>query len=79
MLVKLEMQNPGGSLKDRIALQMIEAAEKEGKIQPGVTTLVDLTSGNTGALRRCARSRLSPFALDQSKCVFVSFQASRRR
>lgn len=48
VLAKLEMQNPGGSLKDRIALKMIEKAEKEGKIKPGVTTLVDFTSGNTG-------------------------------
>ena len=48
VLAKLEMCNPGGSLKDRIALQMIEKAEKEGTIKPGVTTLVDFTSGNTG-------------------------------
>ena len=48
VLVKLEMQNPGGSLKDRIAKNMIEKAEAEGKITPGVTTLVDFTSGNTG-------------------------------
>jgi len=48
VLLKLEMQNPGGSLKDRIALNMIEAAEKAGKIKPGVSTLIDFTSGNTG-------------------------------
>jgi len=48
VLAKLEMQNPGGSLKDRIAKNMIEKAEAEGKITPGVTTLVDFTSGNTG-------------------------------
>eukprot|EP00320_Phaeocystis_rex_P014112 CAMPEP_0119057750 /NCGR_PEP_ID=MMETSP1178-20130426/2152_1 /TAXON_ID=33656 /ORGANISM="unid sp, Strain CCMP2000" /LENGTH=404 /DNA_ID=CAMNT_0007038607 /DNA_START=46 /DNA_END=1260 /DNA_ORIENTATION=+ len=48
VLAKLELCNPGGSLKDRIALQMIEEAEKAGKIKPGVTTLVDFTSGNTG-------------------------------
>lgn len=48
LYAKLEMQNPGGSLKDRIALNMIEAAEKKGEITPGKTTLVDFTSGNTG-------------------------------
>ena len=44
---KLEGFNPGGSLKDRIALSMIEAAEREGKLSPG-TTIVEPTSGNTG-------------------------------
>lgn len=45
--VKLEYQNPGGSVKDRIALAMIEKAEREGKILPG-DTIVEPTSGNTG-------------------------------
>src|SRR3954470_18483060 len=44
---KLEMYNPGGSVKDRIGVAMIEAAEREGRIEPGRTTVVEATSGNT--------------------------------
>src|SRR5690606_41376064 len=44
---KLESQNPGGSIKDRIGLRMIEAAEARGDIKPG-DTLVEGTAGNTG-------------------------------
>jgi len=44
---KLESLNPGGSVKDRICLSMIEAAEREGKLKPGAT-MVEPTSGNTG-------------------------------
>ena len=47
MLVKLESFNPGGSVKDRIGLSMIEAAEREGRLKPG-GTIVEATSGNTG-------------------------------
>ncbi len=47
VLGKLEAQNPAGSVKDRIALSMVEAAEREGRIRPG-DTLVEPTSGNTG-------------------------------
>ncbi|MCH3756108.1 pyridoxal-phosphate dependent enzyme, partial [Campylobacter coli] len=45
--IKSERSNPGGSIKDRIALAMIEAAEKDGRLQPG-GTIVEPTSGNTG-------------------------------
>lgn len=45
---KLEQANPGGSVKDRIGVAMIEAAEAEGRIEPGRTTIVEATSGNTG-------------------------------
>ncbi|HZB77905.1 MAG TPA: cysteine synthase A [Solirubrobacteraceae bacterium] len=48
LFAKLEMANPGGSVKDRIGVAMIEAAEAEGRIEPGRTTIVEATSGNTG-------------------------------
>jgi cystathionine beta-synthase len=47
LFAKLEFENPGGSIKDRIALSMVEAAEREGRIRPG-GTLVEATAGNTG-------------------------------
>lgn len=47
LFLKLESQNPGGSIKDRIGRSMIEAAERDGKLQPG-GTIVEATAGNTG-------------------------------
>jgi cysteine synthase A len=48
LIAKVESRNPAGSVKDRIGVAMIEAAEAEGRITPGRTTIVEATSGNTG-------------------------------
>ncbi|MFF3483899.1 cystathionine beta-synthase [Streptomyces sp. NPDC002701] len=64
VLAKVEYFNPGGSVKDRIALRMIEAAEKSGALQPG-GTIVEPTSGNTGV-------GLAIVAQQKGyKCIFV--------
>ncbi|MBL3669643.1 cystathionine beta-synthase [Streptomyces sp. M2CJ-2] len=64
VLAKVEYFNPGGSVKDRIALRMIEAAEKSGELQPG-GTIVEPTSGNTGV-------GLAIVAQQKGyKCIFV--------
>src|SRR5690625_4155274 len=64
VLAKVEYFNPGGSVKDRIALRMVEAAEKRGLIGPG-GTIVEPTSGNTGVgLAMVAREK-------GYRCVFV--------
>jgi cystathionine beta-synthase len=47
LFLKLESQNPGGSIKDRIGLAMIEAAERDGRLKPGAT-VIEATAGNTG-------------------------------
>src|SRR5262249_25514049 len=64
ILAKLEYLNPGGSLKDRIGLAMIEEAERDGRLQPG-GTIVEPTSGNTGVGLAIAA------ALKGYRCIFV--------
>ena len=64
LLAKLEYMNPGGSVKDRIGLRMIEQAEHDGKLRPG-GTIVEPTSGNTGVGLAIAA------ALRGYRCVFV--------
>jgi cystathionine beta-synthase len=64
ILAKLEMLNPGGSVKDRIGLRMIEAAEREGHLKPG-GTIVEPTSGNTGHGLAIAA------AIRGYRCIFV--------
>ena len=64
LLAKLDYMNPGGSVKDRIAMRMIEAAEREGKLKPG-GTIVEPTSGNTGVGLAIAAALLG------YRCVFV--------
>jgi cystathionine beta-synthase len=64
ILAKLEMLNPGGSVKDRIGLPLIEAAERDGLLRPG-GTIVEPTSGNTGHGLAMAA------ALKGYKCIFV--------
>src|SRR5881398_1752225 len=64
IIAKLEYLNPGGSVKDRIGLAMIEQAEREGKLRPG-GTIVEPTSGNTGAGLAIAAAQKG------YRCIFV--------
>jgi len=65
VLAKVDYFNPGNSIKDRMALKMVEVAEQEGKLKPG-GTIIEGTSGNTGmglALAACVKGY---------KCIFVT-------
>ena len=65
MLAKVEAFNPGGSIKDRIGVHMIDAAERDGLLKPG-GTIVECTSGNTGlglALTACIRGYKAIFTM----------------
>lgn len=64
ILVKVEAQNPGGSIKDRIGLAMVEAAEREGLLRPG-GTIVEATAGNTGVGLALVA------AIKGYRCIFV--------
>src|SRR3989449_892015 len=64
LLGKLEMLNPGGSVKDRIGLRMLEAAERDGRLRPG-GTIVEPTSGNTGVGLAIAA------AIKGYRCIFT--------
>ena len=65
VLAKIELFNPGGSVKDRIGISMIRAAEREGRLRPG-GTLIECTSGNTGAGVAIAAIALG------YKCIFTT-------
>jgi cysteine synthase A len=81
ILLKLEMQNPGGSIKDRIALSMIEEAEKRGEIEPGKTTIVEATSGNTGiglAMVAAARGYKCIIAMPQVPAMYERYVIDRK-
>jgi cysteine synthase A len=73
--VKFEAFNPGGSVKDRLALNIIEAAEREGRLQPG-QTVVEATSGNTGiGLAMVCAAKGYPFVVTMAE----SFSIERRK
>src|SRR5919206_2334222 len=75
MYVKLEAANPGGSVKDRLALGIIEDAERRGELKPG-QTVVEATSGNTGiALAMVCAAKGYPFVA----LMVETFSVERRK
>src|SRR5512140_3645904 len=62
---KVEFFNPGGSVKDRTGLAMVEKAEAQGLIEPGVSTIIEATAGNTGVGLALAA------AVKGYRCIFV--------
>src|SRR5580698_7600869 len=75
MFVKLEAANPGGSVKDRLAIGIVEDAERRGELRPG-QTVVEATSGNTGiALAMVCAARGYPFVAVMPE----SFSVERRK
>ena len=69
LYVKLESQNPGGSIKDRIALAMIEAAERSGQLRAG-GTIIEATAGNTGlGLALVVPDKMSTEKIQQLKAM----------
>ena len=78
MYVKLEQANPGGSVKDRLALAIVEDAERRGQLKPG-QTIVEATSGNTGiALAMVAAARGYPFVAVMPESFSVERRAIMR-
>jgi len=78
--VKLEMQNPGGSIKDRIAKNMLEEAEAAGKLKPGMT-VVEGTSGNTGiglAMACAAKGYKCIIMMPQTPAMFERYIVARQ-
>jgi cystathionine beta-synthase len=67
VLAKVETFNPGNSIKDRMALKMIEDAEKDGRLQPG-GTIIEGTSGNTGMGLAIAA------IIKGYKCIFTDYR-----